>query len=677
MYISPSIKDKDVKASDCVMKWYRNSKAKPCLLLYGNAGIGKSSFVSKILADANGTTYSQKEFDLDNDEILTASLRNHTTVFNNDLPINEVLINLFSCNSIDQLKNKLIILDGLDELCIMNRSFNGKTFLDNLSQLEYGFHILITSRESDSYFSQPCNEEGIKIERLLWKEEQVKKWLDLYSNKRPDKINWCEEFLNQLCSIRPDDARHEIFCIPIILYICGTSELNLVDYKNVGSIYKDAFCRILLRKHIRRQKGQQALNKIDKDETITNWQYTKELAYQMFLIDSLDLIDDENSDEIEAVAFRNAQSRTRKILKMKYNICNPKLDIKKELAVCPFAKEKGSRGITFAHKSVYEYFTAVKLYEDYFAKFDTSFFKKADKNKSAKKVFRCIIQAFRYDIITKEIFDYLCDMQGAPFGVDNKNGLDYEQFEEAFMYGMEEKMYKKIGISDIIEEYFYPVIKSLPFYYVIPKTINVQYSTAFSNLSWFLSGHGFTNQKNRLVFKEIGRILDSSYCKVCFHNWSLPFSYFKDNKLIGSDFTYARLRSAIFSNANLELSDISNADLMCSDLSYANLDNTDMIGVDLTNANLSNASMYKSDLRGAILKGANLREAHLVDANLTYANLCNADLRGTVFENANLSDANMKGAKYCNDPLCKTVFPKNFRPQGHQMLQVNIDGFPV
>lgn len=215
------------------------------------------------------------------------------------------------------------------------------------------------------------------------------------------------------------------------------------------------------------------------------------------------------------------------------------------------------------------------------------------------------------------------------------------------------------------------------FYYVIPKTINVQYSTAFSNLSWFLSGHGFTNQKNRLVFKEIGRILDSSYCKVCFHNWSLPFSYFKDNKLIGSDFTYARLRSAIFRNANLELSDISNADLMCSDLSYANLDNTDMIGVDLTNANLSNASMYKSDLRGAILKGANLREAHLVDANLTYANLCNADLRGTVFENANLSDANMKGAKYCNDPLCKTVFPKNFRPQGHQMLQVNIDGFPV
>lgn len=78
MYISPSIKYKDIKASECLKKWY-NTKTKPCLLLYGNAGVGKSSFVSKILADTYKVTPDNKvEFTFDKDEVMAVALRNHT-----------------------------------------------------------------------------------------------------------------------------------------------------------------------------------------------------------------------------------------------------------------------------------------------------------------------------------------------------------------------------------------------------------------------------------------------------------------------------------------------------------------------------------------------------------------------------------------------------------------------
>ncbi len=53
MYVSPHLKDKKESVADCVMQWFRSKPRKTCMLFLGNAGIGKSSLVSKIIADAN------------------------------------------------------------------------------------------------------------------------------------------------------------------------------------------------------------------------------------------------------------------------------------------------------------------------------------------------------------------------------------------------------------------------------------------------------------------------------------------------------------------------------------------------------------------------------------------------------------------------------------------------
>ncbi len=197
MYISPSIKGKDIKASECVKKWY-NTKTKPCLLLYGNAGVGKSSFVSKILADAYGITEKDKaEFAFDSSKVMAVALRNYTDKINIQLKAEEILATLFNYDSAEQLKDKLLILDGLDELCVLKYGFEGKLFLEKLSRLGYGYHVLVTSRESGSYFTEPCNEEGLKTERLVWEEKQIKDWLDLYKAQKPRKEKWCIKFHEQ------------------------------------------------------------------------------------------------------------------------------------------------------------------------------------------------------------------------------------------------------------------------------------------------------------------------------------------------------------------------------------------------------------------------------------------------------------------------------------------------
>lgn len=333
MYISPSIKDKDIKASECIKKWY-GTRTKPCLLIYGDAGVGKSSFVSKILADANGIIEKSKtEFIFDSSKVMAVALRNHTDKIDNKLTAKEILATLFSCDSVDQLQNKLIILDGLDELCVLIPGFDGQSFLSKLSQLDYGFHVLVTSREADSYFRLPNDEAGLKTERLVWDKKQIKGWLKLYKGKKPHMAGWCFKFYKQFRSLGTNDTRSVIFCVPIILYICATSKTDLENHSNIGSIYRDAFSDILLRKYIQGQHNTYELREADKEAALTAWQYTKELAYQMFLLNTLDLVEDDELEGRHAIGFRNAKKRTADILKKEYTILNPDLELKKELAI--------------------------------------------------------------------------------------------------------------------------------------------------------------------------------------------------------------------------------------------------------------------------------------------------------------------------------------------------------
>lgn len=554
MYVSPHLKNKDEGVAECIMQWFDSSTRKTCMLLFGNAGVGKSSLVSKIIADAYSITQDEdKEFQLSSDQVLAVALRNHYDKIDMSKDADEILSDLFSGYSKEQLKNKLLILDGLDEVCVLLKDFDGHEFLEMLMELDQGFHVLVTSRDAKDYFSDPSNIKNLEIEELEWIDNEVETWCSKYCNAKEGKITWCNRFKRDYKAfLNPDenDHRKEAFCVPIILYICGESGIKLSDHTSIGSIYGDAFQKILSREHLK-GKRKIKLKKADKRTNLIAWQYTKEIAYQMFLLDTLDLADSNISDNKHAIGLKNAKERTKTILQDKYGIDVPDnaLELKKELALCPFTRTNGTGGITFAHKTVYEYFTAVKLYEDYFAKFNKSYFDNPDKSaKAAEDVIMAAIDAFRNKAIPEDIFHYLYEMKYAPFNENEESAvddvLDVKRFTEAFVQAMEDRVLDKIAPTVPITEY-------LTSQYTYNKC-NTQITRAFRALLCFLTGHGFRNENGSEACKQICDMLVKSNQIVNLEQWDLQGSNLQGANLFRAKLQRTNLFRAKLFRANLQ-----------------------------------------------------------------------------------------------------------------------------
>ena len=122
------------------------------------------------------------------------------------------------------------------------------------------------------------------------------------------------DFFDKLPENNSNDSRREILRIPIVLYIVCNAEVDLQEDSSICSIYDQAFHTILDREHIRNSTMQNVLDsKKSPEEAIARqvqWQFTKELAFQMFLYGSLTL-----SDAKQPGAIENAQIRTIALLK--------------------------------------------------------------------------------------------------------------------------------------------------------------------------------------------------------------------------------------------------------------------------------------------------------------------------------------------------------------------------
>lgn len=705
MYVPPHIKDKQISASKCIMEWFKDKDIEPCLLLYGNAGVGKSSLVSKIIADANQKTCAEKEFELTADQVLAVALRNHCNKIDMSQKADEILGVLFDGYEPDELQRKLLILDGLDEVCVLKHDFNGHTFLEKMAKLKTGFHVLVTSREAKDYFDDPKNIDDLQIVHLQWEADEIETWCKKYCGAIELKKVWCDQFIQGFNALDKNDLRRDIFCVPIILYICGNSEISLADHNSVGSIYDDAFRKILLRKHLRGHGDYTNLTKADVQSNLIAWQYTKELAYQMFLLDTLDLAESGDPNNMHTKGLINARIRTKGILKEKHGIDVPDnaLDIKKELALCPFTKANGITGITFAHKTVYEYFTAVKLYEDYFAKFNSSYFSNKDKDEASEEAMETAIDAFRYKAIDKEIFEHLCVMNDAPFSGTGSNspdgGLDFPHYEQAYIQAMEARILDTIAVKAPVKEYLYPELSD-------ENQINAQVIRAFRALTFFLSGHGFRNKNGSNASKRFKNFLVLSEQKINIIGWNLDKASLCRANLYNEDLHDVHLKGADLEEADLTSADLEKADLSSVNMRYAHLSfarfkHSDLTSADLRGSNLRGASLFSTDLRKANLQGANLQSADLQDADLQDAKLQDAklqgaklqgaklqgaklqrtDLRGTDLRGADLRGADLQktrlhlvdltGAKYCTHPDAFTVFPDGFDPKEHGMIEVD------
>lgn len=356
VYVDPIVEETDCSITNEIYEWYERGDEK-IFIVKGAAGIGKTSLVSRIIAD----TYDHSDFknDLEKENVFPIILRSNIEAFenasSNKTPI-AIIKDILDVRSED-IQNSLIILDGLDELALLSKGFDCRKFLDDLvgdlDNLETT-KVLITSR--------PMNEidediENVEVKSVVWEKEQIIAWCEKFRNasEKDTEKQWCDEFIANYDNLAQNDSdgnKMDIFKAPMILYLACHSDSKISANETVGEFYDRVFRAIASREHLKKHIAPNVLKNESEKENIINWQFTKELAYQMFLHDTLILSD---SDLI-----KNAEKRTIQVLKEKRpdivaDEKNCVIDRLKYLAVTHFAKESSEeKGIEFAHKTVYE-----------------------------------------------------------------------------------------------------------------------------------------------------------------------------------------------------------------------------------------------------------------------------------------------------------------------------------
>ena len=287
---------------------------------------------------------------------------------------------------------------------------------------------------------------------------------------------------------------------------------------------------------------------------------------------------------------------------MTAKICNTtEADIQPETdryyAVFHFVSQK-SEGIEFAHKTVGEYFTAVKLYEDYFANTLTDM-----SDESVEDIWKNIFQAFRYKKIPEDIMQYFAELVKARKTKDKcaEETKSYSEwrgcFIDSYYKGMQEQLLWKMMTQN--------TNYNLKENFLLPKQVAV----AFRNLTWFLTSIDFNNcnitDKNEIYIHTIESFFIRNF------NMDVNLCFWQN-----------------LSEADLSDAYLSGAHLIGADLSGAYLNGAYLIGADLSGADLSGAHLIGADLSGAYLNGAYLIGAYLIGAYLNGADLSGADLNG-------------------------------------------------
>ena len=601
MFIPPLVCNGTQRAEDCIFDWYKKNKS-PCMILFGDAGIGKTGLVAKLISLACETSNTK---DTPNEApILAIAIREHLDLFQAQLKdgysARDVICKLFNVQDTVALERKLLILDGFDELTV---------FSSGLGYTDAGSFIA-----------------------------NLNNWCELYGRFNPKHENWCRKFPKQYRELprnKNEDKRHEIFCIPFILYLCCNSEVDISENKSVGRIYDYSFRKILFRSYGDDLKGNErfSTSQADKYLRLIQWQYAKELAFQMFLFDTMLLFDDRTQNH----GIENARRRTKKLLRERYPdiiINGTDLEISKYVSVFRFAKEisqNGKKGITFVHKTVYEYFAALKIYEDYFAKFNRRFFNNFESNNDSygeiiEIVLNSFIGAFRYKEIPIELFQYLCAFENPPFTGDNIiedefSKFSYKEFVDAYLSSLAKGSLADWKIEERIPEYISPFNKNMP--------VSAQLTLSFCNSTWFITEKGISNTIN--ISSGLADLIYSRYQVPNMKRWMLNHAQLERTHLEN-----AHLEGAHLDNAHLDGAYLNNAHMW-----YATLNDAHLKGAYLRAARLKGAYLERAILNSSYLEHARLDNAHLNDAYLISAHLNGAHLKSAVLKGAHLKYAEM------------------------------------
>lgn len=569
------------------------------LLLIGSPGIGKTSIVC-YLADKykNDPDVIILRFsDWSENEWTGYENKRHGSI------LMKAITSKLECSEKD-LRNKLLILDGYDEIKYYSCDYDIlKSFILQIRNIK-GFRVIITSR--DNY---------IKIERVKF--QNVIKLCPFNEYKIKEYTKKVLHY-NKFITKKLGDT--EVYGIPVILYMALTTGIDITKETNRCSAYEKIFSLdggIFDRFATESDPGYDEYPSHDiafVKEAFYN--VLSKTAYVMFENAFKGIfIDREKYDEI--INEEGSKILTKTSLWYDFPIDN--------------LYEKGNR-IEFVHKSIYEYFTAVYLYKNIInhtlRELDNPDLLQ-DINISVneemiKKGKYLLASHFKRGTLSKEILEHL----KYKIAIDGYKNLGNKYFVNVF---------HDMVISGMMSSYEY-----CKGGYSLEKEV-----TIFSNMLDFL--HLWIDADKEVIkFDEDSVWKIGVYIKLCSnlrskplkHPYQLPWFMIATSKLnlsnfdlTGCDLSHINIEEANFSNSILIKVNFTNSDLIGSNFEYANLskshmkkarlqntifryanaENTDFTDTDISNSNFSCSSVDHAILTGADTEYADFRDVHGMD----------------------------------------------------------------
>lgn len=522
---------------------------KSMLLILGQPGIGKSTLITWIMANL-----VKKK-----DDFLVYQFASDLKDVN--WQGDYILSEIFKISNLQysQLENKVLILDGFDEIQI-----NGdrKRILNKINRELKGwntlraFTVIITCRENYIYNLRNIDCDYIVLQ--AWDETQIDSFCRTYWGKCGNDIS--EDKIQSIL------VNKEIFGLPLILYMILALNIALDNSSSIVDVYDQIFS---LEKGViydRRYDSEHRLNDPKIKEHI--YRISQKMAFWMFENNaSKAFISQEKFEEI-------CEDEMRKIRRKV-------VDIQSDTLIGNFFKlkyceGKGTDELQFVHRSIYEYFVA------------TYFFESLYKLKSNEEVAGELGELLKDGRLTLQILEFIkCKFEGMK-GFNIPDTI-YEIFNMMLQNGM--TYYIETKYNNIIEREMNIFANMLAVVHLWNLTLGEIHERIITYLQY--------NKHDALDLDGIR--LNGKTRKI-----DLVGIY-----LEGASLEKASLEGVYLTGADLLLTNLVGANLVEADLTRADLRGVDLTGADLTGVDLSEANLEKAYLVGADLTGAEFKDAKL------------------------------------------------------------------
>ena len=584
------------KLYNLLKKYVINNDEKKMLLILGQPGIGKSTLITWIMAN-----FIEKQ-----DDILVYQFA--SDLKNINWQGNDILCEILKTIHLkrDNLKDKVLILDGFDEIYangereeILNKLNQEVRRMNNLRN----FSMVITCRENYVYELEKLECDFITLQ--VWDDDQIKCFCEAY--QKESGCNISKSNIDKLLE------KKEVFGIPLILYMVLALEITIEKSESLVDVYDQIFSidrSSIYDRCIKnlRYDGEHRISK-DKIKQAIH-QISQRIAFWIFENNSEKAFIPQKEYEIICDSVMNQISYADKGVKRDFLIGN-------YFKIVKHCEGIGTQELHFIHRSIYEYFVVVYFFESL-------------QNQTAKEeVAGKLGELLKKGHLSQQILEFI-KYKFDKIKQYSLSNITKETFQIMLRDGM--TYYTKEKYKNIIEREMNIFANMLE----VVHLWNLKLSKPDNNIICYLQ-HNHTAELNLQNTDLNGVDLNGAYLREA----DLSGAY-----LIGADLIGADLREADLSGADLREADLSGAKLIGADLSGADLSGAKLIGADLREADLIGADLIGAYLREADLSVADLSEADLSEAKLSRAKLIGADLSG-----ADLSEANLRRAD-----LSKTTF---------------------